>query len=186
MRGEGTIAFRSGKQLHEATRAFANESRAKSWWYTGSTFVLLAILLTIASCVPWWPARVAFAILGGLLLVRAFVLYHDFMHGAILRNSRVGKVLFYLFGLVVLTPPKSWRFSHNFHHANVGRPIPVMQGKLTLLTSDIGAVPLMTTDMWRQASFWQRLAYRISRHPVTILAAYVTVFFLGICLVPLL
>jgi omega-6 fatty acid desaturase (delta-12 desaturase) len=129
---------------------------------------------------------VVFSVLGGLLFVRAFVLYHDFMHGAILRKSRVGKTLFYLFGLVALTPPPSWRHSHNFHHANVGKPIPVEQGKFTLLTSDVGAVPLMTTDMWRQASIWRRLHYRISRHPLTILTAYVTVFLFSICLLPLL
>jgi omega-6 fatty acid desaturase (delta-12 desaturase) len=38
--------------------------------------------------------------------------------------------------------------------------------------------------MWRQASFWRRLHYRISRHPITILTAYVTVFLFSICLVP--
>jgi omega-6 fatty acid desaturase (delta-12 desaturase) len=129
--------------------------------------------------------RTLLSILGGLLLVRAFILYHDFMHGAILRKSRVAKLLFYLYGMAVLTPPQSWRYSHNFHHANVGKAIPVEEGKFSLLTSDIGAVPLMTTTMWDQASFWQRLRYRISRHPVTILSAYVTVFLFSITLVPL-
>jgi omega-6 fatty acid desaturase (delta-12 desaturase) len=123
---------------------------------------------------------------GGLLLVRAFILYHDFMHGAILRKSRVGQFLYHLYGLVVLTPPTSWRHSHNYHHANVGKPIPVEEGKFSLLTSDIGAVPLMTAETWKQASVWQRLRYRVSRHPLTILFAYITVFLFSITLVPLL
>jgi len=28
-------------------------------------------------------------------MVRAFILFHDFMHGAILRGSRLGRVLVY-------------------------------------------------------------------------------------------
>lgn len=87
---------------------------------------------------------------------------------------------------MALTPPDNWRRSHNFHHANVGKPIVAEDGSFTLLTSDIGSFPLMTTDMWRRASFWQRLRYRITRHPLTILAAYLTVFLGAQCLSPLL
>jgi omega-6 fatty acid desaturase (delta-12 desaturase) len=186
MNGESALSVCTGKELHNATRQFAKESRAKSWWYTGSTFVLLAIALTVAGMIPWWPVRVACSVLGGLLLVRAFILYHDFLHGALLRQSWLGRVLFGLYGLVALTPTRYWRHSHNFHHANVGKPIPVEEGNLTLLTSDVGALPLMTTEMWQQASFWRRFHYRISRHPITILCAYITVFLFSICLFPLL
>ncbi len=173
------------KKLHEASRAFANESAAKSWWNTVITFALLAVILTGAGVILLWPVRLVLSILGGLLLIRAFVLYHDFMHGAILRKSRIAKAVFYVYGLLVLTPPRSWRYSHNFHHANVGKPIPTEESTISLLTSDIGAVPLMTTEMWEQASFWQRLRYRMSRHPLTILGAYITVFLYSIALVPL-
>lgn len=186
MTGEQTLPFRSGKELHEATKPFAKESRIRSWWLTGYTFVLLAAVLAAAGIAPWWPLRLAFSVFGGLLFVRAFCLYHDFVHGAILRDSRLGRMLFYIYGLFALTPPRSWRHSHNYHHAHVGKPIPVEKGKFTLLTSDVGAVPLMTTDMWRKASFWRKLLYRASRHPLTILAAYFTVFLYSICLLPLL
>jgi omega-6 fatty acid desaturase (delta-12 desaturase) len=186
MTDEQTFFSRGGRELHDAAQRFAKESRLKSWWFTASTFVLLAVVLTAAGVAPWWPVRLVLSIAGGLLFVRAFVLYHDFMHGAILRKSPIGKMLFYVYGLVALTPPQSWRYSHNFHHANVGKPIPVKKGEFTLLTSDVGAVPLMTTDMWRKASFWRRLHYRVSRHPLTILTAYITVFLFSICVLPLL
>lgn len=186
MAGHNASTTRSGRELHDATRPFATESRVRSWWYTGSTCVVLAAVLTAAGIIPWWPVRLAFSIVGGLVMVRAFVLYHDFMHGAILRKSPAAKLLFSTYGLIALTPPRAWRHSHNHHHASVGKPIPVEEGKFSLLTSDVGAVPLMTTDMWRQTRWWQRLRYRISRHPITILAAYVTVFLLSVCLVPLL
>lgn len=53
------------------------------------------------------------------------------------------------------------------------------------MTSDVGSFPLMTTAMWREASMWQRLRYRVSRNAVTLLCAYGTVFLFSICLVPL-
>ena len=42
------------------------------------------------------------------------------MHGMLLPKLRLAKVVFYTLGLLMLTPPHHWRFSHNFHHAPVG------------------------------------------------------------------
>ncbi|MFO0455906.1 MAG: fatty acid desaturase family protein [Planctomycetota bacterium] len=180
-----SLSREQAKKLFELTSPFAQESLPMSWWYTGATFALLVVVLVSAGWVTPLPGRLALSLLGGLLLVRAFVLYHDFMHGAILRKSRLAKWLFYFYGLVSLTPPRSWRHSHNYHHANVGKPIPVKAGQFSLLISDIGAVPLMTVEMWQQASFGQRLRYKLSRHPLTIALAYATVFLYSICLYPL-
>jgi omega-6 fatty acid desaturase (delta-12 desaturase) len=177
-------AGRRGKELFEVTRPLAKESRFKSWWYVISTFVVLGLLLAGAGLAPWWPLRLVLGLIGGFVLVRAFVLYHDFMHGAILRDSRLGKIAFYAYGLVALTPPRYWRYSHNYHHAHVSKPIPAKKGIFSLLTADVGTMPLMTTEMWRQATFGQRLQYRVSRHPLTILGAYITVFFFSVSLVP--
>lgn len=178
--------WRTGKDLLDATRPFAEEFRLRSWWNVVSTFLALGTALTMAAILPWWPLRIIASILGGLLFVRAFILFHDFLHGALLRRSRVAQALFYAYGLVALTPPENWRRSHNFHHANVGKPIVSDNDSFSLLTSDIGVFPLMTTDMWRRASTWQRLRYRVHRHPLTMLAAYVTVFLWSLCLAPLL
>ncbi len=175
---------RRRKELYEVTRPLARESHWLSWWYTISTFVVLGTLLGVAAFAPWWPIRLLFSVVGGLVLVRAFVLYHDFMHGAILRHSWLGKVVYYSFGLLAVTPPRYWRFSHNYHHAHVSKPIPVREGEFSLLTADVGAMPLMTASMWKRATFGQKLWYRVSRHWLTILSAYITVFFFSITLVP--
>jgi acyl-lipid omega-6 desaturase (Delta-12 desaturase) len=167
---------RVDRELHAATRGFARDSAAWSWWYIGSTFALLVSVLAGAALAPWWPVRLAASMLGALLLVRAFILYHDFMHGAILPRSRLARVVFYAYGAVNLTPPRSWRDSHNFHHANVGR-IP---------GSNIGSFPLMTSRMWQSASPLERLNYRIIRHPITIACAYLTIFLVSVCTLPLL
>jgi acyl-lipid omega-6 desaturase (Delta-12 desaturase) len=174
------------RDLLEATRVYAVESRLKSWWCVGSTFLALGTLLVVAALPLWWPLRVGAALAGGLLFVRAFILFHDFQHGALLRGSKCAQALFYAYGLIALTPARHWRRSHNFHHANVGKPIPSEAGLFSLLTSDIGSFSLMTTDMWRRASTWQRLRYRVIRHPLTIVFAYITIFLVSLCLAPLL
>lgn len=167
---------REDRELQQATRPFARQSAARSWEHVGSTFGLLACALTGAAVAPWWPLRLAASMLAALLLLRTFILYHDFMHGAILPGSKPARAIFYAYAAVNLTPPRSWRDSHNFHHANVGR----------IAGSNVGAFPLMTAAMWRSAPRSARMRYRLIRHPVTILFAYLTVFMFSVTLLPLL
>jgi omega-6 fatty acid desaturase (delta-12 desaturase) len=175
-RSEQRVVERADRDIQLATRPFAAQPAARSWWFVGSTFVLLLSALAGAILAPWWPVRLLASLLGALMLVRTFILYHDFMHGAILPGSRLARAVFYSYAAVNLTPPRSWRDSHNFHHANVGR----------IAGSDVGAFPLMTTEMWRTSSRTRRLRYRIIRHPLTILFAYLTIFFFSVTLLPLL
>lgn len=175
----------TGKELLKATAPFAEEDRLRSWRLFGSTFIILPALLLAAAIAPWWPLRLAASILGGLTIVRAFILYHDFMHGALLSDSKFAKCVLYLFGLIALTPPKHWRYSHNYHHAHVGKVIANKPGAYPLLTADIGSYPLMTTEQWRNASWWNCVRYRVTRHPLTILGAYLTIFLLVGCVNPL-
>lgn len=178
---ESSIQLRSGKELFNATKPFAVEMRGRSWWLVGSTLALLTLLLLSAALAPWWPLRLLFSIFGGLVMVRAFIMFHDYMHGAILQGSALGRVLMYGVGLLLLTPPRSWKESHNYHHANVGKI--ASQAKHTpVVTTDIGAYPMMSVEMWSRATRFQRFRYRASRHPATIFCAYFTVFMGALCL----
>ena len=112
--------IRIGQDLIRATAPFAEEDVTKSWWHVGTTFSLMIAVLTGAAMLPWWPMRIVLSVLGALLMVRAFITYHDYMHGAILRNSRVAWVLFHIYAAFALTPPRAWRKSHNYHHGHVG------------------------------------------------------------------
>lgn len=173
---QASAGVRVGRELLQATVPFAVESVATSWWHVGSTFVLLVAALIGAALVPWWPLRLALSVLAGLLMVRAFITYHDYMHGAILARSRLAWLLFRLYAALALTPPRSWKKSHNYHHGHVGQ----------ISTVSIGAFPIMTTRMWRQAAPAARARYRMERHPLTVLTGYVTIFAFSICLQPLL
>jgi omega-6 fatty acid desaturase (delta-12 desaturase) len=109
-------------------------------------------------------------------MVRTFITYHDYMHRAILPRSRVAWLLFRVYSALALTPPRSWKKSHNYHHGHVGK----------VSSPSIGAFPIMTTQMWREASWGERASYRLTRHPLTVLTGYITIFFFSITLRPLL
>lgn len=171
-----SAGIRMGKELLKATRPFAVESVAKSWWHVGTTFALLIAALAGAGWAPWWPLQLAFSLLASLLMVRAFITYHDYMHGAILSQSRLAWVLFRVYASLGLTPPRSWKKSHNYHHGHVGQVSKV----------GIGAFPIMTTRMWLTATAAVRAHYRLERHPLTVLTGYLTIFAFSLCLLPLL
>ena len=162
------------RDLFKATLPFGIESVKTSWWVVGSTFLLLLGSLFGAALAPGWPLRLFFSILSAPLMVRAFITYHDYMHNAILSRSRLAGWLFRLYSVIALTPPRSWRYSHNYHHGHVGN----------IDAASDGAFKLMTTDMWRDAAPLARIAYRVERHPLTILAGYFTVFFLSVTVLP--
>lgn len=173
MSGTGT-SFRSGRSLIEATMPFAVESVTRSWWHVGSTFAMLVASLAGAALAPAWPLRLILSVLAALLMVRAFITYHDYMHGSILARSRLAWILFRLYSVLLLTPPESWKTTHNHHHGHVGQ---------TSAATD-GAFPIMTTTMWRSASWATRARYRAVRHPLTVLAGYLTIFLFSLSLLP--
>ncbi|WLQ16330.1 fatty acid desaturase [Hahella aquimaris] len=173
---EHSADIRIGKELLIATQPFAREIRSTSWKHVSTTFILLFVVLTCAGLAPWWPLQGILSLLGALLMVRTFITYHDYMHGAILQNSRLAWLIFHVYGILALTPTRSWKKSHNYHHGHVGM----------INASSVGAFPLMTTEMWRNASKLERLKYRIERHPLSIMAGYLTVFAFSICLLPFL
>lgn len=164
------------RDLFKATLPFGVESVRTSWWVVGSTFLFLLAALVAAALAPAWPLRLLFSVLSALLMVRAFITYHDYMHNAILSRSPIAKWLFRFYSALALTPPRSWKNSHNHHHGHVGQ----------IDAASVGAFATMTTDMWRDASPAARIAYRVERHPLTILGGYFTIFFLSVTLLPFL
>ena len=158
---------RTGKELLVASKSFAYEHRLKSWWYFWSTLALLVLLVTIAS-LPYLSllSRISASVLTGFVLVRVFVIYHDFLHGAILKNSKTAYSIMYVFGLLILSPVSSWKHSHDHHHKH----------NSSVFGAEIGSFPLMTTVEYFQSSGLRRLGYRIVRNPLIILFGYITSF----------
>ncbi len=164
-----------GKELIVATKAFAEEDRAKSWWYTLSTVALL--LGSFAGAVtPWSLAiRIPCSLLTSLLLLRLFTIYHDYLHHTIFKDSLPARILFTFFGLYTLNPPSIWKRSHDHHHKH----------NSNLNTSSIGSFPILTKDKFLALSKREQFKYLMVRHPITIAAGYVFAFLWGMCLLSL-
>ncbi|MEZ4408549.1 MAG: fatty acid desaturase [Polyangiales bacterium] len=175
-----TPAARDGKELIEASRAFAVEDLSRSVTASVTTVAVLLAALAGAVALPWWPARIASMVVAGLTIVRAFILYHDVMHGALFRGpsltARVGRGFFTAFGVWVLTPPKVWKQTHNYHHAHTAK----------LVGSHVGSYLMLTPEMYKKATPAQRAVYRFMRHPLNMAMGYLTVFLWGMCLGPFL
>ena len=165
----------SGRDLYNATLPFIEEIVVKSWFAVISTFLILSILLLLAIICPWWPAQILASILAGLCMVRGFAIYHDYMHGSILRDSWLAKIIFYSYSVLMLTPPSSWRKGHNYHHAHVGKTS----------ESKYGSFPTITTDIWDGMSLYEKFKYRFIRSPLVIIFGYITVFLFTLCIEPL-
>ncbi len=165
---------RPDKELIDATRPYAVDDAARSWAHVVTAFGLLAVAAWGALRAPWLVGRVACSIAEGLILVRIFILFHDFYHGAILRTSAVARGVFWLYGNLVLTPPRVWRETHNYHHAHNGK----------IVGSQVGSYPVVTVGMWTKLTAVQRLGYGAARHPVTIALGTLTVFAWGMCVSP--
>ncbi len=176
MVGAHPAGRRGPKELLAASKAYQDESRVRSWLHVAESFGVFFALLAVTIFAPWWYARLAAAVVNGLVIVRLFILYHDYMHLAILRNSMVAKALFYALGTYVLTPPSVWRATHNYHHANTAK----------IVGSHVGSYLMVTTDMWKAMSPSERRMYKFLRHPVNIALAYLTVFGIGMNVSPLL
>lgn len=160
-----------GKQLILATKPFAKENRAKSWWLTLSTlFILIGLLLgTVYNF--HWILKLGCSILAGLVIVRMFVIYHDHQHKAILDKSPLANVIFTLFGFYVLAPTGIWSASHDYHHKNNSK----------LFSASIGSYPIFTKHKFDNLSKADQRHYLFIRHPLTILFGYFFTFMYGMC-----
>ncbi len=169
--------MREGRQLVRDTRRFMIENRARSWWNLASTVALFPVVLGVAIADLPWGIRLVASVLAALLNVRLFVIYHDYVHGAIFEGSRLAGVFFRLFGLLILSPASVWRHTHDHHHRNNCRQFGV---------ESVGSFPTMTTHAYREAGRGTRFYYALVRHPLTIALGYVTVFFFSLCVQPIL
>ncbi len=166
--------MRTGKELILATRPYAADFTAKSWWHVCSTSLLLAAALagTVWNIHP--VARLMCSCLAGLLFLRFFVIYHDQQHGAILPHSKLAGAVMRVLGLFILSPSSVWQSSHNHHHNHNSK----------LRGSHIGSFPIMTRAQYLKSSKAERFKYLFMRHPLTILFGYIFIFLYGMCLYP--
>lgn len=164
--------MRSSKELLLASKPFAREIRRLSWWHLLSAVAIFSALIAFTCTEIAWYWRLPASILAGFMLVRLFILYHDFQHHAILKGSPVAKAIMTFYGLAALNPPSIWNRSHDHHHRNNAK----------IFGAAIGSYPVMTVEAYRRAPAKIKFAYLLTRHPMTIALGYLTVFLYGMCI----
>jgi omega-6 fatty acid desaturase (delta-12 desaturase) len=150
-------APRSGKELIDATRPYAEEDRTRSWLHVAETFGALALFLTMAVAPPataaMLPLKLLGALLAGLTWCAASSSFTTTSTARSSSNSKAAKWLFELYGCYVLTPASVWKQTHNYHHAHTAK----------IVGSHIGSYMMLTTDMYAKATPGQRRMYRALR-----------------------
>ena len=165
----------TNNELIRATRPFAKEFRRLSWFHTFSTLSLMGVAYALIFLSSLWFVKVSASILLGLLFVRMFIIYHDYLHRAILQRSILAKIVFTIFGYFILAAPSVWKRSHNYHHKHNSK----------LYTSSIGSFPVVTKDKFLSASKTEQRIYLFIRHPLTVAFGYLFTFIYGMTILSL-
>lgn len=162
----------SGKELILATKPFAKEIRSKSWFYALSTISFIGIALAATIFIPFFPVKIIFSLIAGLLMVRMFIIYHDHQHHSILTHSRLANFIMTVFGFYILSPTSIWKRSHDHHHNNNSK----------LFSASIGSYPIATKRKFEEMNGRQKFEYLAIRHPLTIAMGYFSMFIFGMCI----
>jgi omega-6 fatty acid desaturase (delta-12 desaturase) len=161
-----------GKNLILATKPFAKEIRARSWFHAISTLLLLISMLAGTLILHDIILKAICSILAGLLLIRMFIIYHDYLHHAILTRSPGAEVIMTIFGMYMLSPSSIWKRSHDHHHNHNSK----------LFSASIGSYPIVTKKKYQEMSPIDKFTYLAIRHPITIALGYLFMFIIGMCL----
>ena len=158
--------MRTGRELIKASMPFAKEDKSKSWYYVISTIIFVCLAF-VGTFNPFNIAlQISFSVLLGLLMVKFFILYHDYNHFAILKNSKAGELVMTIFGIFILAPRTIWKRTHDYHHINNSK----------LSNNGVGSFPLLEREEFKRLSKTKRFIYLATRHPFTIFAGYITLF----------
>lgn len=160
------------KELILATRKYANEFRNVSWFHMLSTLCILGMTYVLIFWCPLMPLNIIFSVLIGLTMVRLFIIYHDYLHRAILQKSLFANAVFTLYGLYILAPVNIWRRSHDYHHTHNSK----------LYASSIGSFPIVTREKFLAFTKGEQALYLFIRHPLTIMFGYLFAFIYGMCI----
>lgn len=159
-----------GKELILATKPFAKEIRSKSWMHLWIVLAVVAVAQGLVFLAPWLWLRIVGSLLHSLVLVRLFIMYHDYLHHAILQKSKLANFIMTCAGLYMLTAPSIWKKSHDFHHKHNSK----------LISSDIGSYPIAHKEQFLNMPTSERRLYLLTRHWLTMVLGYFTFFLFGI------
>ncbi|MEE9427268.1 MAG: fatty acid desaturase [Paracoccaceae bacterium] len=123
---------------------------------------LTAVPFLMLWTMAWWALSLSYlltlliALVNGAFVVRLFAIQHDCGHSAFFRNRHAGDWVGRVLGIVTLTPYDVWKRSHSIHHSGSGN----------LDRRGMGDIHTMTVEEYRASTLFERIQYRLYRHPV--------------------
>jgi omega-6 fatty acid desaturase (delta-12 desaturase) len=155
----GSVA--SDAEVRQAAAAFARPDGRQSALQLVTSFgPFLVGCATMHLLAPLsWLLVMVLAVPTGALLVRVFIVQHDCGHGSFFAARWANALVGRLCSLFTLTPYANWGRQHGLHHADWSNLDRTEGG------SDIYSACL-TVDDYLALSRWQRLLYRLPRHPL--------------------
>ncbi len=141
----------------------ARYSRPVAWraiWQLANTLVPYAAVWTAAYFTLQFSVAltVVLAALGGGLLIRLFIIFHDCGHGSFFKSRAANTFFGYVTGVLAFTPYHQWRWEHAIHHASAG----------DLDRRGVGDIWTLTVQEYLDAPRWKRLSYRLARNPIVL------------------
>lgn len=136
---------------------YNHPDQRKSWFQFISAviFYLLGVTLMILSLNwgYWISLLIAVPVAG--LLIRIFIIFHDCGHGSYFKSPLLRKIAGFITGILTFTPYMTWSVNHQIHHKTAGN----------LDKRGVGDVWTMTVKEYLGSSAWNKLKYRVYRHP---------------------
>ncbi|XOZ34502.1 fatty acid desaturase [Halomonadaceae bacterium KBTZ08] len=124
---------------------------------TAVPFALIWILMWATLGLSYWLTLLLSVPAAGFL-VRLFMIQHDCSHMSFFHSRKANHWVGRVIGVFTLTPHDLWRYTHIQHHANSGN----------LDRPSIGGLETLTVREFHALTFFQRLRYRLYRHPIVL------------------
>ncbi|WP_053220222.1 fatty acid desaturase [Virgibacillus senegalensis] len=118
-------------------------------------FLILWLLAYQSLSLSIWIA-LPLAVVAAGFVVRIFIIFHDCAHQSFFKNKKANRILGTVTGIITHFAFEKWKRSHSIHHATSGN----------LDKRGTGDMWVMTVEEYLQASFWQKLTYRLYRNPL--------------------
>ncbi len=161
----------AGRQIwHDMVARYEQPAPKRAVWQMVNTLVpyvaLWWLMYRYISISPW--IVLPFALVGGGLLVRVFIIFHDCAHYSFFKSRRLNQWVGCVLGVLCFTPYFRWRWEHAIHHASAGN----------LDRRGTGDIWTMTVREYLNASRWKRFCYRVARNPFILFLVAPLVLFL--------
>src|SRR4029453_1226797 len=150
----------SDAEVRQAAAPFAHADGRQSALQLATSFgpfLASCVAMHLAAQVSWLLA-LALAVPTGALLVRVFIVQHDCGHCSFFASKGPNALVGRMCSLITMTPFANWSRQHGLHHAdwnNLDRT-----GGRHIFSARL------PVNEYLALSRWQRLLYRLPRHPL--------------------